>query len=400
MHLRSKPIFRRISEVAACTLLFVLFLLTVGCAKKPQPQPPPPKVAVVLPERRQITEYLESTGTTQAVNTVQLVARVSGYLDKVFFHDGQMVKKGQPLFLIQQDTYRAGLQQAEGQVRALKAQLEYAQAQLERYTALLPRKAAAQTDVDNWRYQRDSAAANLKTAEANRDLAKLNLDYTRVSAPFSGRIDRRLQDPGNLVGSGVNNTTLAQLTQIDPIYVYFTVSDKDLARLMESARGLPTAPGANRRPVFIALVGERDYPHEGRLDFAATTLTASTGTLLLRGVFANPSGSILPGLYVRVRVPVVKRAAMLLPETTVASDQEGSYVMIVNGRNLVERRSLKTGRAVDNMRIIEEGLQGNERVIASGLLKVHPGAKVIPEWLKSPPGNAVLVAPAETGAKP
>jgi RND family efflux transporter MFP subunit len=400
MYLRAKLTFRRISEITACALLFVLFQLAAGCAKKPQPQPPPPKVTVVRPERKEITEYLESTGTTQAVNTVQLVARVSGYLDKVFFHDGQMVKKGQPLFLIQQDTYQAGLQQAEGQVMALKAQLEYAQAQLERYTALLPRKAAAQTDVDNWRYQRDSAVANLKTAEANRDLAKLNLDYTRVSAPFNGRIDRRLQDPGNLVGSGANNTALAQLTQIDPIYVYFTVSDKDLARLMESAHGLPTAPGANKRPVFIALVSERGYPHEGRLDFAATTLTATTGTLLLRGVFANPSGKVLPGLYVRVRVPVVRRVALLLPETTVASDQVGSYVMIVNRDNIVERRGLKTGHAVDNMRTIEEGLQGNERVIAAGLLKVHPGVKVSPEWLKSPSGTDVPAAPVQRGAKP
>jgi RND family efflux transporter MFP subunit len=388
------------SAIAACTVLFVFSQLAAGCPKKPQPQPRPPKVTVVRPERREVTEYLESTGTTQSVNTVQLVARVPGYLDKVFFHDGQMVKKGQLLFLIQQDTYLAGFQQAQGQVLALKAQLEYAQSQLERYTALLPRKAAAQADVDNWRYQRDSAVANLKTAEANRDLAKLNLDYTRVSAPFNGRIDRRLQDPGNLVGSGTNNTALAQLTQIDPIYVYFTVSDKDLARFMESAHGLPTTPGAKRRPVFIALVREQGYPHEGRLDFAATTLTATTGTLLLRGVFPNPSGMILPGLYVRVRVPVEKRVALLLPETTVASDQVGSYVMIVNGKNVVERRGVRTGHAVDNMRIIEEGLQGNERVIVAGLLKVHAGGTVSLEWGKPSSGTGIPAEPGQTGAKP
>jgi RND family efflux transporter MFP subunit len=381
-------------------MLTVLIQVTAGCGQKPQPQQPPPKVAVVRPERKEITEYVESTGTTQAVNTVQLVARISGYLDKVYFHDGQMVNKGQPLFLIQQDTYQAGLRQAEGQVMSLRAQLEYARAQLERYTALLPRKAAAQADVDNWRYQRDSAAANLKTAEANRDLARLNLDYTRVSAPFSGRIDRRLQDPGNMVGSAANNTALAQLTQIDPIYAYFTVSDKDLARLMESSHGLPATSGAARRPVFIALVGEQGYPHEGRLDFAATTLTATTGTLLLRGVFTNPSGSVLPGLYVRVRVPVARRVAMLVPETTVASDQEGSYVMIVGGKNLVERRGVKTGRAVDAMRIIEDGLQGDERVIATGLLKARPGSRVNPEWLKPPSGAGLRAAPAGTGTKP
>ncbi len=400
MHLRTNRTHRHIAVIAACTLLFVLSHLAAGCAKKQQPQPPPPKVAVVLPEHREITEYLEATGTTQAVNTVQLVARVSGYLDQVFFKDGQIVKKGQLLFLIQQDTYQAGLQQAEGQVLALKAQLEYAQAQLERYTALLPRKAAAQSDVDNWRYQRDSAIANLKTAEANRDLAKLNLDYTRVSAPFAGRIDRRLQDPGNLVGSGTNNTTLVQLTQIDPIYAYFTISDKDLARLMESSHGLPTAPGVKRRAVFIGLVGEKGYPHEGSLDFAATTVTNTTGTLLMRGVFANQSGNILPGLYVKVHVPVVKRVAMLLPETCVASDQIGSYVMIVRRDNTVDRRSVITGRAVDNMRIIEGGLQGNERVIVEGLQKVHPGGKANPRWRKPEQGSGVSSPPGAAEAKP
>ena len=400
MHLRTNRTHRHMAAVAACALLIVLSLLAAGCRKKPPQQPPPPKVAVVLPERSEITEYLEATGTTQAVNTVQLVARVSGYLDKVYFKDGQIVKKGQPLFLIQQDTYQAGLQQAEGQVLALRAQLEYAQAQLERYTALLPQKAAAQSDVDNWRYQRDSAIANLKTAEANRDLAKLNLDYTRVSAPFAGRIDRRLQDPGNLVGSGTNNTNLVQLTQIDPIYAYFTISDKDLARLMDSSHGLPTAPGVKRRSVFIGMVGEKDYPHEGSLDFAATTVTNTTGTLLMRGVFANPSGNILPGLYVKVHVPVVKRVAMLLPETCVASDQIGSYVMIVGRDNTVDRRSVITGRAVDNMRIIEGGLRGNERVIVEGLLKVHPGGKANPQWQKPPRGTGVSSPPGAAEVKP
>lgn len=400
MHLRANRTIRRMSAIAACTLLFIFSLLAAGCAKKPQPRPQPPKVTVVQPVWRKVTDYLESTGTTQAVNTVQLVARVTGYLDKVFFHDGQRVKKGQLLFLIRQDTFLAGLQQAEGQVLALKAQLEYAQAQLVRYTNLLPLKAASQTDVDNWRYQRDSAMANLKTAEANRDLARLNLEYTRVSAPLDGRIDRRLQDPGNLVGSGTSNTTLAQLTQIDPIYVYFTISDKDLARLTAGAQALPSGSGAKGLPVFIALVEEQGYPHEGRLDFAATSLQATTGTLLLRGVFANPSGKILPGLYVRVHVPVDKRVALLLPDTAVGSDQEGSFVMVVNGKNVVERRNVKTGHAVENMRIIEEGLQGNERVIVAGLLKVHAGSTVSTEREKPPAGSGLPAAPGETGAKP
>ena len=172
----------------------------LGCEKKAQAPPPPPKVTVSQPIQRVVTDYLELSGNTQPVNTVQLVARVVGYLDKVMFQDGQMVRKGQLLFSIQQDTYMAGLQQAEGQVSSQKAQLEYAQSQLIRYTNLLPEKAASQTDVDNWRYQRDSAKANLETAEANRDLARLNLNYTKITAPFDGRIDRRQQDPGQSCG--------------------------------------------------------------------------------------------------------------------------------------------------------------------------------------------------------
>jgi RND family efflux transporter MFP subunit len=378
MACRIKQTLQQIQGITACIMSLGFLLFLSGCGKKTQAPPPPPTVTVSQPVLRQVTDYLELAGNTQAVNTVQLVARVAGYLNKVFFHDGQMVKKGDLLFLIQQNTYEAGLQQAEGQVLAQKAQLEYAQSQLVRYTNLLPEKAASQTDVDNWRYQRDSAKANLEAAEANRDLAKLNLGYTQIIAPFDGRIDRRLQDPGNLVGSAANNTVLAQLSQIDPIYVYFTISDVDLARLMESAHGLPGLTNTKKWPVFIGLVEEEGYPHQGHLDFAATSLTTTTGTLLMRGVFANPPGKILPGLYARVRVPLQKKAALLVPDTAISNDQQGSYVLIVNEKNMVERRSVKTGHLVDQQRVIEQGLDGKEWVIVKGLLKAVPGRQVTP----------------------
>ena len=379
---------RPLTKAAAATIFLCCLSCFAGCKKeKPQP-PPPPRVSVTQPLQRKVTYYLELTGTTQAINTVQLVARVSGYLDKVFFLDGQMVKKGQPLFLIQQDSYLDSLRQAEGQVLMQKAQLRYAQSQLTRYSNLIPAKAAAQSDVDNWRYQRDSAEANLKTAEANEASARLNLGYTRVAAPFDGRIDRRLQDPGNLVGSSSSNTNIAQMSQIDPIYVYFNISDTDLARLMKGTNWTPGTSNAGNWPVFAGLTGEDGYPHSGRLDFASISVSSTTGTLLMRGVFPNAAGKILPGLYARVRVPVETRMAMLVPATSVGSDQQGSYVLAVNAQDVVERRNVKTGPLEESLRVVEEGLAGNERIIASALLKARPGSRVAPE-----PENAAPKVP-------
>lgn len=323
-----------------------LFVILAGCGEKPKPQPPPPpKVTVAQPVHRMVTDNLDLSGNTQAVYTVQLVARVAGYLEQVLFRDGQLVKKGQPLFVIQRNTYQNNLQQAEAAIQQYKAQLEYAEAQFTRYTNLAQNKAASQSDIDNWHYQRDLAQANLRAAEAQRDLAVLNLSYTDVRAPFDGRIDRRLKDPGNLVGSD-GNTVLAQINQVDPTYVYFNISDLDLARLLKRTGGIPGPSDGRKWPVQAGLPGEDGYPHKGHLDFAAISLTSTTGTLLMRGVLPNPDGRILPGLYARVRVPVEERAAFLVPEAAIGHDQQGSYVFIVNDKNVVERRGVKTGPAV------------------------------------------------------
>ena len=379
MTCRKNQAIQRILSISACGMSLLFLVLLVACKEKTTyAPPPPPKVTVAQPVQRTVTDYLELTGNTQAVNTVQLVARVSGYLEKVFFQDGQLVKKGQLLFLIQQDTYQARLQQAEGQISLYKSQLEYAKTELTRYSSLLQEKAAAHTDVDNWRNQRDAAQANLVAAEAQRDLAKLDLSYTQVNAPLDGRIDRRLVDPGNLVGSG-GNTVLAQLSQIDPIYVYFTISDLDLARLMKSTQGTPEQIQAKKWPVSMGLADEEGYPHRGSLDFASISLTPTTGTLLMRGIFSNPAGKILPGLYARVRVPLRTKIALLVPQEALGYDQRGPYVLVVNQEDLVEHTSVKTGSSVDNLRVLEEGLTGKEWVIIKGVQKAIPGRPVTPE---------------------
>lgn len=390
----------RIRGVPAWLIVAGILVLAPGCGERPKPQPPPPpKVTVAQPVRRTVTDSLDITGNTQAIYTVQLVARVAGYLEKVLFQDGQIVKKGQPLFLIQQNTYEASLRQAEAQILLQQAQLEYAQKQLGRFSNLLPNNAASQTDVDNWRFQRDSARANLESARAQRELAQLNLDYTTVTAPFDGRIDRRLQDPGNLVGAG-GNTALAQLSQIDPIYVYFNISDLDLARLLKSTRGIPGPGDARKWPVFAGMPSEDGYPHQGYLDFAAISLTSTTGTLLIRGVLPNPDGRTLPGLYARVRVPLEQRSAFLVPDAAIGHDQQGDYVFVVNDKDVVERRGVKTGPALESLRAIDEGLKGQEWVIVNGLLKAAPGRQVAPEREGSPRPPQPTASPSLPPRKP
>ncbi len=378
MTCEKRKTYRKIGSISTWVMVPILFLL-LACEQKPTQAPPrPPAVTVAQPVQRPVTDYLELTGNTQAVMTVQLIARVTGYLEKVFFQDGQMVKKGQPLFLIQQDTYQDALQQAEGQIILQKAQLDYAEKQLVRFSNLFEQKATPQENVDNWKYQRDSAQANIKVAEAARDLARLNLSYTEVTAPFDGRIDRRLQDPGNLVGSA-GNTVLAQMNQIDPIYVYFNISDADLARLMGEAHWIPGEARTKPWPVYAGLLNEKEYPHEGRLDFVSISLTPTTGTLLLRGIFSNPDGKILPGLYARVRVPVKEGPALLLPQEAIGYDQRGPYVLVVNEESVVQWVSVRIGTLVNHQRVVEEGLTEKDWVVIKGVQKATPGRRVTPE---------------------
>lgn len=357
---------------------FFLLLLMTACGKQAAPVPLPPTVTVAQPIQQKVTDYLELTGNTEAILTVQLRARVAGYLDKTFFQDGQIVKKGQLLFLIQQNTYQANLQQAEAAVLQQKAQLDYAEAEFARYSNLLQHKAAAQADVDNWRYQRDSARANLLAAEAKRELAKLDLTYTQITAPFDGRIDRSLKDPGNLVGSG-ENTVLAEINQINPIYVYFNISDMDLTRLMKEAHWTPGQMRAKAWPVYVGLPNEKDYPHQGSLDFASISLTPTTGTLLLRGVLPNPDRSILPGLYARVHVPINEKNAFLVPQEAIAYDQRGSHVFVIDRENVVQRTGVRLGSLFGRLRVIDEGLRGAEWVVVNGLQKAVPGRRITPE---------------------
>ena len=365
-------------KIAGGAMLSVMLLIMACGESNVYAPPPPPQVTVVQPVRQPVVDYLEFTGNTQAVNTVQLRARVQGFLEKVFFKDGDVVKKGQMLFLIQPNTYQAQLEQAEAQVLQQKANYDHAVIETARYTKLVQQKAAAQADLDNWRFQRDAFKAAMLAAEAARDLAKLNLEYTRVAAPFDGRIDRRLKDPGNLVGAG-EFTLLAEINQIDPIYVYFTINETELLKIMDQT-GASSEGGDRLRTLYLGLANETGHPHQGYFDFASITVNPTTGTQQLRGVFPNPDFKILPGLFARIKAPVVgsRKEALVVPDVAMGYDQLGPYVLVVDDKNVVQRRGVKTGAKVDDRRVIEEGLTGDESVIISGQLRAIPGRPVTP----------------------
>jgi len=371
----------------------MLLALALACGERnTYVPPPPPKVTVSQPLKKPVTDYLEFTGNAVAFNTVPLQARVEGFLEKLYFQDGQMVKKGAPLFLIQQEQYQAQLQKAEASVLAEKAQLEHAQTEYDRYSKLVKQDAAAQTDVDRWHYERDSRRAALLAAQAQVVLAKLNLSYTKLSAPFNGRMGRHLKDPGTLVGAG-EKTLLAEINQIDPIYVYFNINEQDLLRV----RGKnPKPPNESEKdPVYVSLADETGYPHKGYLDFAAISLNPTTGSLQLRAILRNPDAVILPGLFARVRAPIGEaKEALMVPEAAIGYDQLGSFVRVVNAKNLVERRQVKLGVQDDQYRVVDEGLTGEEWVVVSGLLRAIPGRQVTPEKSNTKAGAGGAKKPA------
>jgi RND family efflux transporter MFP subunit len=366
-------------------LSLAILAVSAGCGEKTAfTPPPPPKVTVSQPVTQPVTDYLEFTGNTQAINTVQLKARVEGYLEKVFFKDGDRVQKGQLLFLIQQNTYEAKLKQAEAEVLSQKAKLFHAKTEYARYTKLVAQKAAAQTDVDKWLYERDASQAAVMAAEAQRDLARLNLSYTKVTSPFDGRIGRRLKDPGNLVGAG-EATLLADVDQIDPLYVYFTINERDLLDVTQETKESVGVIIRKNIPLYLGLTNEEGYPHQGYLDFASISLNPTTGTLTMRGVFPNPKGIMLPGLFAKLRVPVTHdKSALLVPTVAIAFDQLGPYVLTVDDKNVVQRRGVKPGAEVKDLTVITEGLKDQEWIITNGLLMAIPGKQVTPVKAAAP----------------
>lgn len=364
-------------------LILALAALCPGCRQENKnPAAPPPVVIVARPAAEGVVNFLDFTGNTAAPKSVTVVARVEGYLEKIHFQDGQRVKQGELLLTIQQAQYKAQLKQAEAQVLAQKAALRHAAIELKRYAELVKQDAATQTMVDHWRTQKEAAEAGVMGAEAQVELARLNLGYTEVRAPLDGRIGRHLADVGSLVGAMGQQTSLAEINQIDPIHVYFTIDERELLRLMARNETLPAGAIAQKIvPANFGLLTEDGFPHQGYLDFASLGVTPTTGTLQLRGVFPNHDFKVPPGVFARVRVSALARTdVLLIPGEAVVFDQQGDYVLVVNARNVVERRAVKTGRQFGGRLAVSEGLSADDRVIVEGLLQAAPGRAVSPRW--------------------
>jgi RND family efflux transporter MFP subunit len=374
-------------------LATVLSLITfTGCSSKKNEyvEPPPPKVTVAKPLQKDITDYLEFTGTTKGYEEVEVRARVAGLLENMYFTPGTMVEKDELLFIIDPKEYQAEVNAAQAELQSAKAQLQRAQIEYERAQRLYKKKAGAETDVVKWRGERDIGRAEVARAKAKLERAQLNLGYTRVTAPIAGRVSRNMVDTGNLVGEG-EATLLTTVTSYDPMYAYFNLNERDLLRAMDmyrervKSKGIDTdtVPASRANiPLFLGLANEEGYPHKGELDFAESGVDPGTGTLQLRGTFPNPGANpiLIPGLFTRVRMPIEQRpGALLVSERAIGSDQGGRYIMVVNSENVVEKRPIRMGQLEDGLRVIEEGLRADERVIVKGIQRARSGAKVAPQ---------------------
>jgi membrane fusion protein, multidrug efflux system len=379
----------------------VLAIVLAGCGEDNTYVPPPPVVTVSHPVRQTVTDYIELTGNTQSSNSVDLVARVEGYLQSVNFEDGSFVKKGDLLFVIQPEPYEANVRLAQATVEQQQATLTQATSEYERQQRLVQQNATSQSQVESWQAQQGAAQAAVDEANANLELARINLGYTRIVAPFDGRIGQHLVDPGNLVGVGAT-TQLATIEQLAPMYVYFNVDEQDVLRIRATLRTAgKTLASVAPVKLGIGLQNETGYPHEATLDFVASDVDQSTGTLQVRGVIPNQDYAFLPGLFVRVRVPVgTIEDAHLVPDLALGIDQLGHYLLVFNPDDVVEQRPVQIGVLIDGMRVIAEGIGAEDRVVVAGIQRAIPGSKVTARTVAAAPDGPASASQEPLGNAP
>lgn len=362
-----------------CALLGVALLFAGACARDAQQEaPPPPEVTVAQPVEREVGVDLQATGTVTGVETVEVRARVQGFVEQIHFRAGSVVAEGDLLFTIDPRPFRARLAQAEADLAGREATLQLARSNLAKAKALAKSQVMAAQELDTRTAESAKADADVALARANVDAARLDLAYTEVRAPIGGRIGRNLVDKGALVGAA-DPTLLATIVNDARVYVYFDVSERQMPGFLRGRQVLDAAAGATPQPVLLARADESDFAHAGAIDSADNRLDADTGTLRIRAVFDNPDRAIVPGTFVRLKIPTGREQAMLVPDLAVGTDQGGRYVLVVGDGNVVERRGVEVGALSDRLRRITRGLDREQWVVVNGLQRARPGTAVAPQ---------------------
>ncbi len=351
-----------------------------SCAPPKSAPPPPPKVTVALPQTATVTNWDEYPGHIQAVESVEVRPRVSGYIESIHFQDGAEVKAGDLLFVIDPRPYQADIDRAQAQRQQAETRVELTRNDLKRAESLRGTKAISDEEYDTRSKavrEAEAALAAVKAAEAS---AQLNLDYTRVTAPINGRIGRRLITKGNLVQGGgmMPGTLLATLVSMDPIYCYFTADEQAFQRYRKNGHDKSSADRKeDLLQCELALVNEKDFPHRGRVDFFDNMVDEKTGTMRMRGVFDNANCVLVPGMFAQVRVPAgPPEKALLIPAVAVGSDQGNKFVLVVNQESVVQPRPIQIGRQHGTMLAVTDGLTPQDQVVVNGLMMARPGSKV------------------------
>jgi RND family efflux transporter MFP subunit len=371
-----------ISDLARLGALATAVLLA-GCGgetQKPASAPPPPQVTVAAPVTRTVVDQDEYVGRFVAVDSVEIRARVSGYLDGVHFTDGQIVKQGDLLFTIDRRPFQTALDQAKANLAQVRANLAYAESDLARGQQLVRDRTITEQTFDQRTQAKRVAEASVAAQEAAVRQATLDFEFTELRAPVSGRIGDRRVSPGNLVtgGTGGNTTLLATIVSSDPIRFEFTFDEASYLRyerLGKSGEDVTSRNGSV--PVALKLIDEQDFVHQGRMDFVDNVIDRTSGTIRGRAVFANPTGVLTPGMFGRVRVPgSPPYTALLVPNTAIGTEQIRKFVYTVDGDGTVRQAFVTLGQLVDDLRVIKEGIKEGDRVIVSGLMRARPGQKV------------------------
>ena len=372
--------------VAAIALSAVGAGCDQGGTTQAQPQqkgaPPPPSVTVSKPLQREIVEWDEYTGRFEAVETVEIRARVSGYLTELHFKDGQAVKQGDLLFVLDARPFERTLEQAQAEVLQAQTKVQNSNLDVVRGKPLLERRIISEKTFDDRESLVREALAGVKVAEARVRTAELELSFTRIASPITGRIGRTQVTAGNWVSAGgtANTTLLTTIVSQDPIYIYFDMNENNYIKYKRLAeRGVGSGAADLGAPVEVGLPDERGFPHKARLDFLDNRLDQGTGTLRARGVMANKSGLFSPGLFARVRVTgTAPYTAILLPDEAIGTDQTNKFVFVVGENGVVARRNVQLGPLIDGLRVVREGLAADGWVITKGMHRARPGQSVTP----------------------